>query len=135
MSTRVLTRWSIRIGLSAFVLGILLYLQLDKIVDLRLSLTVLNSVSLLSLALMICGSLAALGGTLIWAYRAPLESVVLLGFSLGFVAFLLGELVNINIHDPTAVFVFVIIAAALGAVVILVLAALRFAVVSGQKQP
>ncbi|MGC1968531.1 MAG: hypothetical protein WA603_12740 [Candidatus Acidiferrales bacterium] len=57
------------------------------------------------------------------------------GFSLGFVAFLLGELVNINIHGPTAVVIFVIVAAALGAVVILVLAALRFAVVIGKKQP
>ncbi|MFZ3331732.1 MAG: hypothetical protein WA197_13940 [Candidatus Acidiferrales bacterium] len=64
MSARVFTRWSIRIGLSAFVLGILLYGQLDRIVELRFSLSVLNTLSLLSLALMIFGPLAALGGAL-----------------------------------------------------------------------
>ena len=134
MFGRIFARWSVPIGLCAALLGMIFYSQLDRLVDLRVSLTVLNSASMLSASLMLLGLLTTVVGGVIWAYRAPIESAAVSGISVGFAAVLLDRLVNINVHGPSAVFLFVVIAGALGSVLILAVVAIRFAVSLGQKQ-
>jgi uncharacterized membrane protein (UPF0136 family) len=72
------------------------------------------------------GLLTALIGGVTWAWRAPLAHLLLSGVSVGVVAFLLAELVDINIHGPTALLLFVVVAGLLGCALILLLAAIRF---------
>jgi hypothetical protein len=134
MFSRIFARWSIPIGVAAAVLGIVLYSQLDAIENFRVSLAVLNSAAILSISLTLLGLLTALAGGLIWAYRAPLASAAFSGISVGAVAYLLAHLVKINVHGPSAAFLFVILAGALGSLLILAIAAFRFAVSLGQKE-
>ena len=134
MFGRIFARWSIPIGLSAAVLGMILYSQLDAIVELRLRPPVLDAAALLSISLTLLGLLTAVVGGLIWAYRARIESAAVSGILVGIAALLLDRLVNINVHGPSAVFLFVILAGALGSVLILAIVAIRFAVSLGYKK-
>lgn len=126
MSNHAFARWPILIGITASTLGIILNFQLDRIVDLRMGLSVLNTAAIASLAMILLGLLAALIGAVTWACRAPLVYLPLSGVSAGVVAFLLAELVNINIHGPTGVFLFVVPACVLACALILLIAAVRF---------
>jgi hypothetical protein len=119
-------RRSILLGVLLSAFGIILYTQLGSIVELRVGLTVLNTATILSFFLTLLGLLAILIGGVAWARRAPLASVILSGGSVGVVAFLLAELVDINVHGPTAILMFVVFACALGCVLILGIAASRF---------
>jgi len=112
----------------------ILYSQLDAIVELRLRPPVLDAAALLSISLTLLGLLTAVVGGLIWAYRARIESAAVSGILVGIAALLLGRLVNINVHGPSAVFLFVILAGALGSVLILAIVAIRFAVSLGHKK-
>jgi hypothetical protein len=133
MSSPAYARWLILVGLSASVLGIMLYFQLGRIVDLRVGFDVLSTAAILSLCRTPLGLLAAVIGGLTWACRAQLVYLLLAAASVGIVAFLLAELVNINIHGPTAIFIFVIFAGALFCVLILLIAAVRFTLARRQQ--
>jgi hypothetical protein len=134
MSSPVFARWSILIGISATALGIILYSQLDRIVKLRVGFTIINGAAVLSISMTLLGLLAALIGGVTWAWRAPLVRLLLSGVSMGVVAFLLDELVDINIHGPTALFMFVVVAGVFGCALILLIAATRFVLSRWRRQ-
>ena len=71
------------------------------------------------------GLLATLIGSVAWARRAPVVHLLWAGLSLGFASLLLAVLGNINVHGPTAIFMYVVFAGALGCLLILVIAADR----------
>jgi hypothetical protein len=132
MSAPVLARWLIRIGASVTALGVILYFLLDKIVELRVSLAVLNFASTSSLTMTMVGLLVTLIGSVAWARRAPRARVFWWGLSVGVASLLLATLGNINVHGPTGILMFVVFAGALGCVLILAMAADRLGQANGE---
>lgn len=128
MSKPAFARWLILIGTSASALGIILYSQLSRIVDLRVNLVVLNGAAILSHSLALLGLLATMIGAVAWALRTRLVYILLSGMSVGVGTFLLAKLVDINVHGPTAILLYVVFAGAFGCALILLIAAVRFAV-------
>jgi hypothetical protein len=126
MPNPTFARWSILIGASVSVSGIILYFELGRIEELRLSLTALNIASILSISMTLLGLVAVLIGGLAWARSAPLVHLLWTGVSAGVVAFLLAVFAGINIHGPTGVLVYVVFAGALGCVLILLVALDRY---------
>jgi len=126
MSNPIFGRWLVLIGALTAVCGITLYSQLGRIVDLRVGLAVLNTAVILSFSTTALGLLGTLIGSVSWARRAPLVQVLISGASGGLATVLLAEFVDINVHGPTAILLFVMFAGALGSVVILFIAAFRF---------
>jgi len=107
------------------MLGVILYFQLGRIVELRVSLTVVNLASILSFSMTMLGLLATLIGGAMWARRAPLIHLLWSGISVGLASLLLGLFGDINVHGPTGILVFVVLAGALACVLILVIGAGR----------
>jgi hypothetical protein len=129
MSSGVFARRSFLFGLAASAFGIILYVELGRIVDFRVSLTVLNSAAVLSLSATLIGLLAMLTSIVIWLWHAPRRNLVywsLSGTLAGVVIFSLVEFLDINIHGPAAIFLFVMLAGALACVLILLIAGIRF---------
>ena len=134
MSSLVLARRSILIGISVSVLGIILNFQLDRIANLRMNFMVLNAAAILSIFMTVIGLLSVLIGVVAWAWRAPLFYLMFAGLSVGVLAFFVAELVNINVHGPTALFMFIYLAGMLGCALILSVAAIRFVLSRRQHQ-
>jgi hypothetical protein len=133
MTMPALAKRLILFGSSATLLGIILYVELGRISGLRLGLAVLNTAAISSISMTLLGLLAALIGGLVWAYHARLVYLPLSGVPLGVAAFLLAELVNINIHGPTGILMFVVFTGLLGSALILLIAAVRFALSRRQR--
>jgi hypothetical protein len=125
MSYAVFVRRSIIIGTLVSVSGIVLYSQLGRIVNLHVSLSVLNIAAALSLSMTLLGLLAILVGSVAWARRAPIVNLLGAGISTGVATFLLAVLSHINVHGPTAILMFVVFAGALDCILILLIAADR----------
>jgi hypothetical protein len=133
MSAPVLARRLLLIGTTATALGIILEFSLDGIVDARLGLSFLNVASTVSLSMTILGLVSVLIGGAIWACHAPLAYLPLAGFSAAILVFVLAEVVQINIHGWTGILMFVVLAGSVGCVLILVIAAVRFALSSPKR--
>jgi hypothetical protein len=127
MPSPVFARRFILAGAGASIFGTVLYSQLGLIAGLRTNLPVLDIAVVSSLSTTLLGVLALLIGGGIWAWRAPLIHLLVSGASMGISAFLLIRLADINIHGPTAILIFVVIADALGGTLILLIALRRFA--------
>jgi hypothetical protein len=112
-------------GTAVSVSGIVLYSQLANIVDLHVTLSVLNAAASLSLCMTLLGLLAILVGSVAWARRAPLVNLLWAGISTGVATLLLAVLSHINVHGPTAILMFVVFAGALDCILILLVAADR----------
>jgi hypothetical protein len=102
------------LGLIVAGLGITLYLLLFNVIDLKPSPAMLNAYVALSIAMTVGGLVTALVGAMTWARRAPRRNVLLAVASTSLVVVLLVVLVGVNIHGPTAILVFVIMAAVVG---------------------
>jgi hypothetical protein len=122
MLNAIFSRWLIVGGGSASLSGIILYSQLGNIVELHVSLAVLNGAASLSISLTLVGLVAALIGSVGWARRAPVDQALQVGLTTGVVTLLLAAFVNINIHGPSAIFLFVVFAGAIGSATILIVA-------------
>jgi len=126
MSNAIFARWLIVGGSAASVLGMILFSQLGNIANLRASGAVLNGSAILSISLTLLGLLATLIGCVAWARRAPVSQALQVGFVTGVATLLLAALVNINVHGPTAIFLFVVLAGVIGSASILIVAGGRF---------
>jgi len=73
------------------------------------------------------GLLAALIGGVAWASEAPLVHLLLAGVSAGVAAFLLIVFGNINVHGPSVILIFLVLAGVAGSALILLVAAIRIA--------
>ena len=76
-----------------------------------MNLAVLNGTALLSTAATLGGLLTALIGAVIWARRAPSPDVLWAVASISLLIVVLAAFVKINVHGPTAIFMFVTMAA------------------------
>lgn len=126
MSQSISGRLLILAGTLVAAFGIALYSQLGQIGELGLGLAVLNAAAMISFAMTGLGLLSTLTGSVYWARSAPLVQVLVSGTSAGLVVVLLARFVDINIHGPTAMLIFVEMAGAIGSIVVLSIAAIRF---------
>lgn len=96
------------IGYASAAVGIVLYTQLGRIVDLRLEDNVLDAVVISSFAATFGGFLTAIVGSAIWARRTPTRQPLKIAVLIGVGSFLLCVAVGVNIHGPTALLMFLI---------------------------
>lgn len=89
--------------------GMILYTQLDRIVDLRVGDNVLNVAALGSMTAMFGGFVAATVGSAIWARRSSTRQPLKIAFSIGVAGVLLALLVGVNIHGPSAMLMFLVL--------------------------
>jgi hypothetical protein len=127
MESAVVVRRLILAGSGALVAGITLYFLLDQIVDLRVSLYVLDGAAALSLGMVVLGLLGILIGSLIWASKAPINWLLWPGLIVGAVALWITEYVDINIHGPSAILMFPTFAGLVAGPVLLLIAGIRYA--------
>ena len=111
--------------------GVVLYSQMGTIVELRVELWVLNAAAMTSFAMTALGSLITLTGGVYWARRAPSVQVITSGVSAGLAVVLVACFVDINVHGPTAMLIFVEIVGAIGSVVMLSIAGARLIIRQG----
>jgi Ca2+/Na+ antiporter len=97
--------WASLIGCLAAALGAILYTQLGRLVDPRFNGMVLNVAVLTSYVATLGGSLTALVASVIWARKAVTQYVLRAAVSIVAVTFLIGLLVNVNIHGPSAMLI------------------------------
>jgi hypothetical protein len=102
------SNWIAPTGLAIASVGVVLFMQLGRIVDLRLDLIVLNVTVLGIFAATIGGLLTATIGCVIWARRATPSQVVWAAVLICIVVLLVGFLGNINVHGPGFILIFVV---------------------------
>jgi FtsH-binding integral membrane protein len=101
-------------------LGTTLYLLLFNVIDLKPSPAMLNAYVALSIAMSLGGLVTSLVGAVTWARRAPRRHVLLAVAAISLVGVLLVIFGNVNIHDETAILMFVIMAAVVGVGLLLI---------------
>jgi hypothetical protein len=74
----------------------------------------LNAYASLSIAMTLGGLVTALVGAITWAGHAPRRHVLLAAASTSLAGVLLVVFVDVNMHGPTAILMFVIMAAVVG---------------------
>jgi hypothetical protein len=133
MANRNSHRSLILVGTLMAAFGAVLYSQMGTIVELRVRLWVLNAAAMTSLATTGLGSLIALAGGVYWARRAPSVQVITSGVSAGLAVVLVACFVDINVHGPAAMLIFVEIVGAIGSVVMLAIAGIRLTIRQGGR--
>ena len=106
--------------------GIIHYSQLGNIVELHVSGAVLKGAATLSISMTLFGLLATLMGCVAWARGAPVAQALQSGFVIGVASLVLAACVNINVHGPTGILLFVVFAGAISSLSILFVAGGRF---------
>jgi hypothetical protein len=96
------------IGYGSAVVGIVLYTQLGRIVDLRLGDHVLDAVVISSFASTFGGLLTAIVGSAIWARRTPTRQPLKIAVLVGVGSLLLCLAVDVNVHGPSAMLMFLV---------------------------
>ena len=96
------------LGYATAAAGIVLYTQLDRIVDLRTGENVLGVVVVSSMAATFGGFLTAIIGSAIWARRSPTRLPLKIAVLIGVGSFLLCLAVGVNIHGPHALLMFLV---------------------------
>jgi hypothetical protein len=87
-------------------LGITLYSQLYNVMDLKPSPAMLDPYALLAIAMTLGGLVTALVGAVIWTRRVSRRNALLAAASTSLLGVLLAVFVQVNIHGPTAIFMF-----------------------------
>jgi hypothetical protein len=95
-------------GYALAAAGIVLYTQLDRVVELRLGDTVLNLAIVSSLAATFGGFVTAIVGSAIWARSTPTRQPLKIAALIGVGGFLLCLAVNVNVHGSSAVLMFLV---------------------------
>jgi hypothetical protein len=95
-------------GYALAAVGIVLYTQLARIVDLRMGENVLSVAVLSGMAATFGGFLTAIVGSAIWARRSPTRQPLKIAVSMGVGSFLLCLAVGVNVHGPSAMLMFLL---------------------------
>ena len=101
-------KWLAMMGYAFAAAGILLYTQLDKIENWRTGLDILNVAALCSIATTFGGFLISIVGSAIWARRNPTHQPLKIAFASGVVSILLCLMVNVNVHGPSSILMFLV---------------------------
>ncbi|MGD0507744.1 MAG: hypothetical protein ABSA27_08105 [Terriglobales bacterium] len=86
--------------------GILLYTELDRIVDLRMGDNVLNAAAVGSMAATLGGCVTAIVGSAIWAQRSPTRQPLKIATYAGVGSVFVSLIVGVNVHGPSAMLMF-----------------------------
>lgn len=92
------------VGYALAAVGIVLYTQLDRISDLRMG----DVADVGSMAATFGGFLTAIVGSAIWARRSPSRQPLKIAVSIGVGTFLLCLAVDVNVHGPSALLMFLV---------------------------
>ena len=95
------------IGYALAAAGIVLYTQLDRIVNLRMGENVLGVAVISSMAATFGGFLIAIVCSAIWARRGPTRQPLKVAVLIGIGSFLLCLVVRMNVHGPSAMLMFI----------------------------
>ena len=96
------------VGYALASAGIVLYTQLGRIADWRIGVNVMNAAALCSMVATFGGSLTAIVGSAIWARRSPTHRPLKVAFLVGVGSFFLCLAVDVNIHGPSAILIFLV---------------------------
>lgn len=96
------------IGYALAGAGIVLYTQLDRIVELRSGGNVLDTAAIGSIAATFGGFLTAIIGSVVWARRNPTHWPLKIAFLVGVASFLLCLAVDVNVHGPSSILMFLV---------------------------
>lgn len=107
------------IGYALAAAGIVLYTQLDRIVDLRIGENVPGVVAVSSTAATFGGFLTAIVGSAIWARRSPTRQPLKITVLIGSGSSLLCLVVGVNVHGPSAMLVFLVLFSAVNVLSVL----------------
>jgi uncharacterized membrane protein YesL len=101
-------KWMAIVGYALAGVGIVLYTQLDRIVELRSGTNVLDTAAFSSIAATFGGFLAAIVGSVVWARRSSTRRPLKIAFLVGVGSFLLCLGVDVNVHGPSAILMFLV---------------------------
>lgn len=96
------------VGYALAAAGMVLYTQLDRIVDLRMGESLLGVAVVSSMAATFGGFLTAIVGSAIWARKSPTRQPLKIAVLIGVGSFLLVWAVDVNIHGPSAILMFLV---------------------------
>jgi hypothetical protein len=134
MTAGVIEKRLLMVGAAMAAAGVALYLSLDWIGLTTRNLVLLHTSAVTSIGLTIFGLLAALIGGAMAAWKAEPKWTFVSAIVLALLTALLGKIVNINVHGPSAIVVLLVLAGGVGATMLFVLAMIRFLVVRKQSQ-
>jgi hypothetical protein len=95
------------LGYALAAAGIVLYTQLDRISESRMAENV-EGVAAVSIAATFGGFLTAIVGSAIWARRSPTRQPLTIAVLIGVGSFLFCLAVDVNVHGPTALLMFLV---------------------------
>ena len=98
-------KWTALAGYAFAAAGIILYTQLDRILNL-MGESVLNSAVFGSMAATFGGFIAATVGSVIWARRTPTHAPLKIAISVGVGSLFLLMMVDVNVHGPSGILMF-----------------------------
>jgi len=113
-------KWTALTGYALAAAGILLYTQLDRIVDLRMGFHVLNVAALGSMAATLGGFVTATVGSAIWARRNLTRQPLKIAASVRAGSLLLSLIVGVNVHGPSAILMFLVLFSVVNVLTLLV---------------
>ena len=96
------------IGYTLAATGIVLYTQLDRIVNLRMGENVLCVAVISSMAATFGGFVIAIVCSAIWARRGPTRQLLKVAVLIGIGSFVLCLVVGVNVHGPSAMLMFLV---------------------------
>jgi hypothetical protein len=108
MSASIFSRRLFLIGGWAAFLGVILYVLLGS---LSRNVYILDAIAVLSLSMTFLGLLALIAGGVMWAWRGSVAWTLMFALAVGGVGLLVAEYGDINVHEPTAILMFVVLAA------------------------
>jgi len=113
-------KWTAVTGYAFAAAGIIIFTQLDRIVDLRLGARVLNVAAVGTMAAIFGGFVAAAVGSVIWARRTVTRQPLKLAALVGAGSLLLSLIVGVNVHGPSAILMFLVLFSVINVLTLLV---------------
>jgi hypothetical protein len=108
MASSILSRRLFLIGSWATFLGVILYFLLGS---LSRNIYILDAIVVVSLSMTLLGLLALIAGGVMWAWRASIAWTLMFALVVGGVGLFVAEYGDVNVHEPTAILMFVVFAA------------------------
>jgi|HubBroStandDraft_6_1064221.scaffolds.fasta_scaffold540496_2 hypothetical protein len=120
------SNWVVVAGLTVAGTGMTFYMLVGTVIHLS-SIHEVVATILASMVVIACGLLTAVGGSIVWARRAPIFRVVVAAIATGAAGLLVSQVTTINIHSPTGVpLFFAILFATVDAVLLFLVLAIRW---------
>jgi hypothetical protein len=113
-------KWAALSGYAIAAAGIILYTQLDRIVDLKMGGSVLNVAAAGSMAATFGGFVTATIGSAIWARRNLTREPLKIAASIAVGSLFLSLIVGVNVHGPSAILMLLVLFSVVNVLALLV---------------